>query len=182
MHDVHLFFFAITNGLSLALFNYYCLVKNYSLLILILLSTLLGCKTKKIENRFIKLNLSVTRDYCGGAYPTAEIVAELRAAKPYNGLIYLHRSENRTDNVITLDVKDGKCLVNGLADGKYYIFIAPLMQPPQNLPFTKEAIVKLECQLKHNRTPNVSFSIDKKTSKVVQNIHVVCDPCELPMP
>ena len=179
---MHLFFFAYRSTRSLLLFNYYCPVKNNILLIIIFCSTLLGCKTKKIENRSIKLNLTVTRDYCGGAYPTAEIVAELRATKPYNGLIYLHKSENRTDNVITLDVKDGKCLVNGLADGKYYIFIAPLMQPPQNLPFTKDAIVKLECQLKHNRTPNVSFSIDKKTSKVVQNIHVVCDPCELPMP
>ena len=179
---MHLFFFARTNGLSLALFNYYCLVKNNILLIIIVCSTLLGCKTKKIENRSIKLNLTVTGDYCGGAYPTAEIVAELRAAKPYNGLIYLHKSETRADDAITLNAIDGKCNVKGLADGKYYIFIAPLMQPPQNLPFTKDAIVKLECQLKHNRTPNVSFSIDKKTSKVVQNIHVVCDPCELPMP
>jgi hypothetical protein len=157
-------------------------VKNNILLIVVLFSTLLGCKTNKMERRSVHLDLTISRDYCGGAYPSAEIVAKLRAPKPYDGRIYVHKSETRGDDAITLDVKDGKCIAKGLSDGKYYIFITPFMQQPKHLPFTKEAIVKLDCQLKHNRTPNVSFSIDRKTSKVVQNIHVVCDPCELPMP
>jgi len=68
---------------------------------------MLSCKTQLVE-RSIKFNITSTSDYCGGANPPEELIADLQNPKPFTGTLYIHKDNGRVDEGVALDFKEGK--------------------------------------------------------------------------
>ena len=66
-------------------------MKTQFLLLFSVLALFTNCKSKKnSENAKVSIELTVSRDYCGGAAPNEEMLKELTDSKPYvDGIFYL---------------------------------------------------------------------------------------------
>ena len=148
---------------------------------------MLSCKTQLIE-RSIKFEITSTEDYCGGAAPPEEMLAELKTPKPYNGIVYIHKDVNRADDGITLNVTEGKSSQVGFIEGEYFIFKDEKINP-DNFHKKQEEAVKdggvpadINCIMNNNLIMLGKFTVAADTKSISKNIHIICDPCELPKP
>jgi hypothetical protein len=155
---------------------------NKIILICFSFIAIIACKSKKIENRQLLFEWTVTEDYCGGAFPPDELITELRTPKPYTGSVYIHKNITRTDEGKHFTITDGKLEASGLSEGDYYVFIFPTMEESNQKPKSERDQIRHDCEITFNRTPVATFTVDKKSTDFALAIHKVCNPCIEPRP
>jgi hypothetical protein len=142
----------------------------------------MGCKNQ-VVNRVIKLNVTETSDYCGGASPPTELLQDLKKEKPFTGTLYVHAMPDRTDDGQTLIISNGKLKQSGFSEGEYFVFLLPKIsrnrEDMSNAQMDQEMILCLEMV---SLQGNANFTIAKKTKSVSFNVHKMCNPCIPPRP
>lgn len=150
-----------------------------------------GCKTQLVE-RGLKFTITSTEDYCGGAYPPEELLAQLKTPKAFNGTLYIHKTSDRSDDGIAIILKEGTANQSGFVEGKYFIFremkvnMEELHKPKEEE--EEERTVNglpprdIGCIIMKNHLIIGQFTITNETKEVTQNINLVCDPCGEPKP
>ena len=156
---------------------------KYSIAILLITTLLVSCKSKNTA-RTIKFNVDKTEDYCGGAFPEEEILAEFRKPKPYSGKLYVHSKEDRIDDGIELVFVEGKCTASGFSDRIYYVFLQPKMTPKDHIENQKllEQGIDIGCLEGENMRASLRFEIVPSTKSISAQVHFICDPCTPPRP
>lgn len=135
-------------------------------------------------NKTIHLEVTATRDYCGGANPGEEMLQEYRQPRPYQGQIYVHSSREREDEGIALTVSDGRATVKGLTKGEYFLYFDKKINEEDiknNVKF-KGLNVDPECLLFENRKALAEFAVNEETKTLQFELHKVCNPCLPPAP
>ncbi len=133
----------------------------------------------------INLMLKSTSSYCGGAYPPQEVLDELKMPKNFSGTIYIHSTEERSDEPTILKITNGSAEVKGLLKGTYYIFRYPVYTAPESKSNQIALAVdknREDCIKQRSLKPLTSFEVAKNTSIITDTIHLECDPCAEPMP
>jgi len=141
----------------------------------------IGCKSQQVQDRTIKLTVTETSDYCGGAAPNEELMLELLKEKPFTGTIYVHSISDRTDDGQKLVISNGELKQSGFSEGVYFVYFHPKFdrEDPANAKLGDEKVSCLEMvSFQHS----AKFFITKETKSVNFNVHKMCDPCSPPRP
>lgn len=154
-------------------------MKNTLLITLTLL--IFSCKVP-LAKRTIKLNIQSTSEYCEGAKPTEEILADYNTPKPYTGSIYLHQDPDRNDAGIAVIFSNGKAEVSGLVEGDYLMFEYPKADFEKFKQNPTISADQIHCAVLRSQQMLGDFSVDEKTKEVTQQIKLACDPCSEPKP
>lgn len=156
-------------------------MKN-SLLTILIATTLLSCKSKKVIEP-ITLSIKSTESYCGGAAPSQELLDDLKVPKDFQGRLYLHKERNRTDNAELLVFKNGSLELFGLSSGTFYLFRYPIMEnSTSEEPNMTRDMEREKCLKKISLQPIDSFTVEKNLSVISKSIHLDCNPCLEPAP
>jgi hypothetical protein len=164
----------------------------------------MACTTKKqpaqkttsvSEKSVIKINITQTSSYCGGAYPPDELMMELRTPKKLpNQKVYIRPGTTNDWNVPI--VAEGISDINGvvtveLVDGTYSVvfenkvntsFYKQLLQQFGDKPFEDGGIDK-NCLEKFMQTAEAVFEVNngKTATAIIVNVHNPCSweriPC-----
>jgi hypothetical protein len=140
----------------------------------------MGCKSQVVD-RVIKLTVTETSDYCGGAAPPAELLEKLMTEKPFTGKLYVHSLPDRGDDGQTLTLSNGELKQAGFSEGIYFVFLYPKINREEltKTNVDEEMISCLE-MLSFQFTTN--FVVAKDTKSVTFKVHKMCDPCIPPRP
>jgi hypothetical protein len=161
-----------------------------NLLVLSLGMVILSSCASLMTKRKIQFNYHVTEDYCGGAFPSEDILEELKTPKLYNGTLYMNNNPVREGKEIKLEFTNGVAKQKGFKAGTYFVFKDKKMDAdsvhqaaaePTDDMYTEEMIDPI-CLLMHNSQPLGTVQIDKKTRIVADSIHIMCNPCLPPQP
>ena len=160
---------------------YYCSVK-VTVTLCILASLFLGCKSKNTsQGQALKIEITSTSDYCGGAVPNEEIMAALNEPKPYEGSIYIHTKPDRSDDGQKLEFANGKVNQAGFVEGVYFIFLIPKFDKKESTKNKMDEEMQ-ECMEMYSAQNVGQFIVTKETKDVYLNVHQICNPCLPPMP
>lgn len=154
------------------------------LLFLSLIATfLIQCKSKK-NNEIVKITIemTITKDYCGGAAPSEEMLKELTSSKPLlNEKFYIVLKDEAgillSETVHTTD-ETGKLTLK-IKKGMYGIYLKSAAE-------RKKIVENMEekyryCGAIFNDLPlGYLHAWDKGLQKV--NVHIKCNPCYPPAP
>tara|TARA_B110000090_G_scaffold138656_1_gene152538 strand:- start:1377 stop:1841 length:465 start_codon:yes stop_codon:yes gene_type:complete len=140
----------------------------------------MGCKSQVVD-RVIKLTVTETSDYCGGAAPPAELLETLLKEKPFTGKLYVHSTPDRTDDGQTLIINNGSLKQSGFAEGVYFVFLHPKINREE---LTSDKIDEelISCLEMVSSQHTASFIITKETKSSTIHAHKMCDPCSPPRP
>ena len=124
----------------------------------------------------IEFEIYTTSQYCGGAAPSDEVLADLKEPKPSNDTLYIRRNFEDSDG-IPLILKNGKGKLTGLTEGGYFVYRFP-----------KSKIEMLEmspdpdagCLMSYYNNPSFSFTIEPETNIVKDTFILECNPCVPP--
>jgi hypothetical protein len=159
--------------------TYYCRVKGKVIIIATALLAM-GCKSLVVD-RVIKLTVTETSDYCGGANPPAELLETLMTEKPFTGKLYVNSTPDRNDDGQTLIINNGSLKQSGFAEGVYFVFLHPKINR-EELTKTNVDEEMISCLEMVNSRYTASFIITKETKSSTIHAHIMCDPCSLPRP
>lgn len=140
----------------------------------------MGCKSQ-VVNRVIKLTVTETSDYCGGAAPPAELLQELSKEKPFKGKLYVHSMPDRADDGQTLTISDGELKQSGFSEGAYFVFLYPKTNR-EELTKTKMDEEMISCLEMRSLEFATNFVVAKETKIVTLKVHKMCHPCTPPRP
>ena len=152
-------------------------MKHYTALFLLVF--LIACNAKTVKNKsndLIEVEFSVmyTSDYCGGAYPPAEVLKSLDIERPLKDTELIMKSrETETIYRVTCD-ENGKASLS-LPAGDYLVFFPIKMtaEPAAN------ALSKEQCQ-QWKKTPDTAFKITEESKEIELKLRRTCNPCEAP--
>ena len=171
-----------TINLKLATIAYFCDVNK--IILLGIASLIFSACSNKLAKSNINLQLHYTSDYCGGAAPSDEMIADLETPKWYNGTLYIHENKERNDHGISVLFEEGQANISGIAEGTYYVYRHPKM----NIDSLYEATIKnfpmidLNCLQDWQNKSLMSFTISKEIKSVSDTLYFECNPCEPPRP
>lgn len=141
------------------------------------------CKSKKnSETAKVTIEFTISRDYCGGAAPSEEMLKELTSVKPFISSkfylvqrndegILLSETEHNTDNQGKLTLKIKK--------GMYEIYMYSAEQR-KNLTANIDEKYRACSAIYYEQPQGQLHAWQKGIQKV--NIHVKCNPCIPPAP
>jgi hypothetical protein len=153
-----------------------------SLLFTLLISTTTIAKgKKKSKSIIVQGTLTTTSNYCGGAVPTDDIVAELAIPKPKpNAVIYIGKQgAKRSTYKKVISNANGKFTIK-LSAGTYCIieeYKTKPFVPPIN---TKTVVYNTACLKQKYLQADYTFTISANNNMVNYNKHLVCKwqtPC-----
>lgn len=139
-------------------------------------------------NSSIKLEVTATKDYCGGANPAEEMLEELKKPQPYSGTLYLHNNKARQDDGIEIVFVDGLATADGLNNGFYYMFtekkidIDKIQEDQESLEKMAIEGIDIGCLFGESQRSVFEFEVDDKTKIITQQMHIRCNPCLPPAP
>ena len=153
------------------------------LIALVVTSSLFACKSTK-RHKAVKFEIAITSDYCGGAAPPEEMIEEMRTPKPYTGVLYIHKSQNREDAGIELTFEKGSATANGLVPGQHYAFLDKKMDLENESAMNELASqgTDIGCLIELNFSPMFTFQIEESTKIITDKMHKICNPCIPPAP
>ena len=140
----------------------------------------MGCKSQVVD-RVIKLTVTETSDYCGGAAPPAELLQELSKEKPFTGKLYVHSLPDRGDDGQILIMSNGELKQSGFSEGVYFVFQYPKINR-EELTKTKMDEEMISCLEMLSLQFAANFVVAKETKSVTFKVHKICDPCIPPRP
>jgi hypothetical protein len=138
----------------------------------------LSCGNRN-QAKVIEFEIYNTQQYCGGAPPSEDIVADLNKPKPSNDTFYLYAGPDRNTEPAILIVKDGKGQVLDLPDGGYmaYRFAPDLVEKMKMSPDPKAG-----CLMVYYNQFSFSFQVLPETIIVKDTFRINCNPCDEPKP
>lgn len=136
-------------------------------LICLLFTSLMAQTTVQAEKKVI--TIQYTRQYCGGAKPSAEILEQLNTALPLsNCKVKLVRTDKKSKSR-TLMTNDKGEFSAALPNGKYKIYIASNKTNKAQLPFNKKC--RKLCSMPLGE-------LDLTANQTTAEIRIPCDPCD----
>jgi hypothetical protein len=142
-----------------------------------------GCKSKPKKGFKVELLMKETKDYCGGAPPSEEMMKEMMTPKPIeNRNIYLMRfDENGTElNEIELKTNELGQITTLLEAGSYNIFYLSKKEQQQIIADLEEEGLK-ECFKNFFSLPKAAIQVNGDVEKTII-MHDMCNPCLPPAP
>jgi hypothetical protein len=120
----------------------------------------------------VKVGVTFTRAYCGGAKPTQEILDELNQERPLANckLVFFSTTTKKKYTVRTNE--NGQAVLKKFIPGTYKVFIASNRKNKATLPFNK-ACTKL------SKISLTEATVKTDGDKV--NLRIPCDPCDADM-
>ncbi|MBR9860472.1 hypothetical protein GYB22_06925 [bacterium] len=149
---------------------------KYILFSAVLVFTVFSCGNRT-QVRTIEFEIYNTEQYCGGAAPSDDMMADLQSPKPTNDTLYVYPMPDRNGDGAMLILKDGKGKLTGLSNGAYMAYR-----------FSPEKIKKMEmspdpkagCYINYYNSFIFDFEILQETKMVSDTFVVECDPCVEP--
>ncbi len=150
---------------------------------LVVISSLFACKSNK-KKKAVKFEIAATSDYCGGAAPPEEMIEDMRTPKPYTGVLYIHKDQNREDDGIKLIFDEGAATVRGLVPGQYYAYLEKKMDLENESAINELASqgIDIGCLIELNLMFMFDFTIEESTKIITDKMHKICNPCLPPAP
>ncbi|MEL7006447.1 MAG: hypothetical protein AAFN93_27525 [Bacteroidota bacterium] len=123
----------------------------------------------------VKMNINYTSDYCGGAYPSEDILAALKKERPLSKkkFFILKVGDDREKMIEVTTANDGSCTME-LQPGKYQIFLPEKMSSPTGKFISQEACDNWK------KTPNGTFDVTTPDQELIAKVHKTCNPCQEP--
>lgn len=126
----------------------------------------------------VQLTILYTSDYCGGAYPSDEILAAMKQERTLdNTEMVLKAVETGNMERVTTGMK-GQANI-ALTPGRYEVYF-----PVKISAEAAAAAISPEQCAKWKKTPDAVFEIAKDTelANILLKVHRTCNPCEPPRP
>lgn len=123
----------------------------------------------------VKMIINYTSDYCGGAYPSEDILEGLKKERPLakNNLFIFKEGEGRDKMSEVVTAEDGTCTME-LTPGKYHIYL------PEKLSKGVSKFISQEDCDSWKNTPNATFEVTADDNDLTVNLHKTCNPCHEP--
>ncbi len=146
------------------------------------LASFLSCGTSKNMagkedlNVPVKVTVNYTADYCGGAYPSDDILKSLKKSKLMtNKKMFVSKAGAEKDAMMEMTTSAEGVFEASLEPGTYMIFL-----PEKMSEFVSKMVSKEACEA-WRKTPNGSFEVTEESSSLTVNIHKTCNPCQEPL-
>lgn len=129
---------------------------------------LMSCNSSKTAstNESTTFKVMFTSDYCGGAYPSDEILEALKKPKPLKGEEIYIKSTSEDAKFISIKTNEDGEFSADLAEGDFLIFL-------------KEKIEAKNCE-EWSTKANGNFTFTKGSENQTINVHRTCNPCNEP--
>jgi hypothetical protein len=157
-----------------------------TILTIAITASMLGCASQKNAtatsetSSAMKVSLSVTisSDYCGGAAPSDEMIAELKQPKQFSNqkcYITTSKASKELPSDMTLLTSSASGTIEAsLETGTYFVYLAEKISAKHN---TKDRSAT-EC-MQWKTTPNGSFTVGSD-KRIAFNLHKTCNGCAAP--
>jgi len=123
----------------------------------------------------VKMTVNFTSDYCGGAYPSDEILEAWKKERPLSKKkFYVLKVGDELDQMMEMSTAtDGTCSME-LEPGQYQIFL-----PEKRGEAFGKFINKEQCET-WKKTPNGTFEVTNTAQELTAKVHKTCSPCQDP--
>jgi len=115
----------------------------------------------------VKVRVTYTNSYCGGARPTDEVLQKYNAPQPLSD--YKIKLLCKKNNVVKTDSSGS--FIHKLNVGKYLIFLTEEKNKTLFLNYSSDCI-------KMTQTPYGELIVEKGKTEYLVNLHFPCNPCE----
>lgn len=153
--------------------------KWWSLLFLnLIFASFLSCGTSKnmpddkLEKTTVEVTVNFTSDYCGGAYPSEDILSALKKPRLMtNQKIFIVKEGNGEEAINEVKTSEKGIFSTDLEPGKYNIFL-----PEKMSDFIGKMASKEICE-NWKKTPNGTFEVVENVKVVSASVYKTCSPC-----
>ena len=160
-------------------------MKHIILFIVFLISILsISCRTKKLKKvpEIVKITISYTEDYCGGAAPPDVLLNELATLKPLKNKeieVFLSKNIDSKSLMIITDSAGSVHLPSDLANTVYINLYTPLLHYKDAI---KEDLQYYDCYKKFLIDNLISVNLAERQKEFSLISLIKCNPCLPPAP